>query len=89
MIHNTVSLTTNGPRRKGGDRSDALAAFLCQAMEANECGEVVDLGEGAPASDAHVFGSAGSENVAGRRRTLEAPRYFGAPPSVLHRRWPA
>ncbi len=74
MIHSTVSLTAIGPRRNRGERSDALAAFLCQPMEANECGGAVDLGEGAPVSDAHVFGSAGSENVAGRRRTLEAPR---------------
>ena len=89
MIYSTVSLSANGPRRDRGERSDAVAVFLCPAVEAKECGGVVDLGEGAPALDAHVFGSAGSENVAGWRRTLEAPRYFGAPPSVLHRRWPA
>jgi hypothetical protein len=89
MIYSTVSLTANGPRRDRGERSDALAVFLCQAMEAKECGGLADLGEGASAPDADVFGSAGSENVAGRHRTLGAPRYFGAPPSVVHRRWPA
>ncbi len=89
MINNTVSLTTNGPRRDRGERSDALAVFLCPAVEAKECGGLADLGEGAPAPDADVFGSAGSENVAGWCRTPGAPRDFGAPPSVVHRRWPA
>ena len=74
MIRSQVSLRASGPRRNRGERSDALAAFLCQSMEANECGGVVDLGEGAPAPDADVFGSAGTEDVPGRRRTLEAPR---------------
>jgi hypothetical protein len=89
MINSTVSLTANGPRRYRGDRSDALAVFLCPAVEAKVCGGLADLGEGAPAPDADVFGSAGSENSAGWRRTPGAPRIIGAPPSVVHRRWPA
>ena len=74
MIHSTVSLKASGPRRNRGERSHASAAFLCQSMEANECGGVVDLGEGAPAPAADVFVCGGSEKLPGGRRTLEAPR---------------
>ena len=77
MIHNTVSLTTNGPRRKGGDRSDALAAFLCQAMEANECGEVVESGVGAP-EPARQVGTIDHRNrPPGRRHCGPHPGYCG------------